>query len=127
MLLSTCSLLIDLRRTPEERYQYSVRKQQKTLEEFASHEIEWAENLMYWYRLQKKDMPDDEYRACTFFENKEFLRKPGSLTLLYEMFLRCIRELPEVTKELAFDLLAYRFRMYANVLKAGGYDGGTDW
>jgi len=72
-------------------------------------------------------MPDDEYRACAFFQNKEFLRKPGSLTLLYEMFLRCIRELPEVTKELAFDLLAYRFRMYANVLKAGGYDGGTDW
>jgi hypothetical protein len=115
------------RRTPEERYTYNIRKQKKTLEEFAEQEIEWAEHLILWYRINKQDMPDDEYRACVFFMNKEFLRKPGSLTLLYEMFLRCIRELPEVTKEIAFDILAFRFRMYAEVLKKGGYDGPTDW
>jgi hypothetical protein len=115
------------RRTPEERYKDNVSKQQKTLEEFAVHEIECAGDLMTWYRLKKIDMPDDEYRACAFFLNKEYLRKPGSLTLLYEMFLRCVHELPAATKELAFDLLAYRFKMYAAVLKTGGYYGREDW
>jgi len=115
------------RRTPEERYKYSVRKQQKTLEEFASHEIEWADNLMMWYRLNHKDMPDDEYRACAFFLNKEYLNKPGSLTLLHEMYVRCLNELPEFTKELAFDFLSFRFKSYAKVLRTGGYDGRTDW
>ena len=115
------------RRTPEERYKYNVRKQQKTLEEFAAHEIEWAEHLIYWYQLLKKDMPDDEYRACAFFLNKEYLKRPGSLTLLYEMFERCSRELPEFTKELAFDFLSFRYKSYAKVLQTGGYDGRTDW
>jgi len=109
------------RRTPEERYKYNIRKQQKKLEDFADHEIEWANDLMLWYRLKKEDMPDDEYRACAFFINKEFSRKPGSLTLLYEMHNRCHRELPEVTKENAFDLLTFQFKMYAKVLEKGGY------
>jgi len=104
-----------------------VRKQQKTLEEFASHEIEWAGHLILWYRLKKEDMPDDEYRACVFFMNKEFLNKPGSLTLCYSMYEKCQNELPEVTKEMAFDLLAYRFKMYARVLKTGGYNGEANW
>jgi hypothetical protein len=60
-----------------------------------------------------------------FFKNREYLNKPGSLTLLYQMYLRCIQELPAPTKEIAFDLMAYRFKMYAGVLKTGGYDGGT--
>jgi hypothetical protein len=47
--------------------------------------------------------------------------------MLYEMYLRCCRELPEYQKEIAFDLLAFRFKMYAEVLKTGGYDGRTDW
>jgi len=116
------------RRTPEERYEYSISKQRKTLEEFAEHEIEWADHLLLWYRLNGEDMPDDEYRSCAFFKNREFLKKPGSLTLCYEMYLRCMNELPEFTKELAFDLLAYRYRRYAKVLKSGGYDGkATDW
>jgi hypothetical protein len=115
------------RRTPEERYNYNVRKQQKTLEDYASHEIEWADDLMHWYELQKKEMPVDEYRACAFFKNKEFLRKPGSLTLLYQMFLRCHNELPGVTRENAFDILCFRFKMYAEVLKTGGYNGREDW
>ena len=115
------------RRTPEERYKEAIRKQQKTLEEFAAHEIEWAEDLIRWYRLRKEEIPDDEYRACAFFMNKEFLKKPGSLTLLYEMYQRCLNELPEVTKEIAFDLLAYRYKMYAKVLRTGGFDGRADW
>jgi hypothetical protein len=115
------------RRTPEERYNYNIRKQQKTLEEFAEKEMLWAEDLIYWYSLMKMDMPSDEYRACAFFINKEFLKKPGSLTLLYRMFERCMTELPPCTKETAFDLLGYRFKMYAKVLQTGGYDGTNDW
>jgi len=113
--------LIMRRRTLEERYQDNLRKQQKILEEFAAHEIEWADDLLCWYRLRKKEIPDDEYRACAYFINKEFQRKSGSLTLLYKMYLRCLSELPAVTKELAFDLLAYRFKMYAEVLEKGGF------
>jgi len=66
-------------------------------------------------------MPDDEYRACAFFQNTEYLNKPGSLTLLYGMYRQCQEELPEVTKENAFDLLRFRYRMYAKTLEKGGY------
>ena len=111
------------RRLPEERYRFSLRKQEAELQEFAAGEIQWAEDLMYWYKLRGEDIPDDQYRACVFFLNKEFSRKPGALTLLYGMYKRCMNELPEVTKELAFDLLGYRFKLYAGALRAGGYDG----
>jgi hypothetical protein len=109
------------RRTPEERYKDNIRKQQTILEEFATHEIEWTDDLLLWYRVKKREIPDDQYRAVAFFKNKEYLRKPGSLTLLYKMYLRCVRELPAYTKEIAFDLLAFRFTMYAEVLKTGGF------
>jgi hypothetical protein len=109
------------RRTPEERYKDNIRKQQTILEEFAAHEIEWADDLLLWYRVKKLDMPDDEYRAVTFFKNRDYLHKPGSLTLLYEMYRRCMRELPEATRETAFDLLAYRFHAYAVTLEKGGF------
>jgi hypothetical protein len=113
--------------TPEERYKYNNRKQQKILEEFAEHEIEWAEHLLTWYKLKKVDMPDVEYRACAFFMNREYRNKPGSLTLLYQMYMRCGNELPSVTRENAFDILCFRFKMYAEVLKTGGFDGRADW
>ena len=109
------------RRTIEEKYRDNIRKQKKTLEEFAAHEIEWANDLMLWYRVKKLEMPDDEYRACAFFQNKEYLRKPGSLTLLYEMYLRCYSELPETTRENAFDILRFRYKLYAQVLEKGGF------
>jgi hypothetical protein len=109
------------RRTPEERYKENIRKQERTLEEFAAHETEWADDLLLWYRARKRDMPDDEYRAVAFFKNREYLRKPGSLTLLHEMSLRCVRELPLPTKETAFDLVAYRYHVYAVALEKGGF------
>jgi len=109
------------RRTPEERYSYNVRKQQRTLEEFAAHEFEWAGDLLLWYKLRKEEIPDDEYRACAFFQNKEYQRKPGSLTLLYKAYLRCLNELPEPTKEIAFDLLRFRYKIYAKTLERGGF------
>jgi hypothetical protein len=112
-----------VRRDPEARYKEKIRKQQQMLEEFAAHEIEWADDLLLWYRVKKREIPDDEYRAVAFFKNREYLRKPGSLTLLYSMYQRMAEELPPATREIAFDLLAFRFRMYAEVLKTGGYDG----
>jgi hypothetical protein len=109
------------RRTPEERYKEHIRRQQTMLEEYAAGEIEWADDLLWWYRAKKREIPDDEYRAVAFFKNREYLRKPGSLTLLYLTYQRCCRELPAYTREIAFDLLAFRFRMYAEVLKTGGF------
>ena len=79
-----------------------------------------------WYRVKKEDIPDDQYRACAFFKNREYLKKPGSLTLLYEVYVRCGKELPRATKETAFDLLCFRYRMYAAALKTGGFDGPKD-
>jgi hypothetical protein len=114
------------RRTPEERYKDNIRRQQTILEEYATHEIEWADELLLWYRVKKREIPNDEYRAVAFFKNREYLHKPGSLTLLYQMYQRCCRELPAYTKEIAFDLVAFRYRMYAEVLKTGGFDGRTD-
>ena len=109
------------RRTPEERYKYNVRKQEKILSEFSDYENEWANDLITWYRLKKMDMPDDIYRACAFFINREYKNKPGSLTLLYQMYLRCNSELPEVTRENGFDILCFKYKMYAEVLKKGGF------
>jgi hypothetical protein len=109
------------RRSTEERYKYNVRKQQLALEEFAEYEYGWAGDLMLWYKAKKLEMPEDEYRACAFFRNREYRNKPGSLTLLYEMDIRCNSELPEVTRENAFDILRFKYKMYAKVLEKGGY------
>lgn len=109
------------KRDPESRYFEHVRRQQQLLEEFAAHEIEWAGDLLRWYAIKNRDIPDDEYRAVAFFKNREYLRKPGSLTLLYTMYQRCARQLPQPTKETAFDLLAYRFKLYDAALEKGGY------
>jgi hypothetical protein len=109
------------RLTIEERYQYNLRKQQRTLQEFAEYEYDWSGDLLFWYNCRKEEIPDDEYRACAFFQNKEYRNKPGSLTLLYQMYVRCNKELPSVTKENAFDILRFRYKMFAKVLRTGGY------
>jgi hypothetical protein len=109
------------RRTPEERYKENLYKQQKILEEFATHEIAWADDLLLWYRVKGREIPDEEYRAVAFFKNREYLHKPGSLTLLYSMYRRMVSELPPPTREIAFDLLAYRYHVYAVTLEKGGF------
>ena len=109
------------RRTPEERYKESIRKQQKLLEDFAECEYERSDDLLLWYSIKKLDMPEDVYRACAFFRNREYRNKTGSLTLLYQMYVKCNNELPSITKEMAFDLLRYRYRMYASALAKGGF------
>jgi hypothetical protein len=111
------------RRTPETKYFEKTLKQREELEEFAKHETEWAEDLLLWYRLKKQDIPDDEYRGVAFFINREYLQKPGSLTLCYLAYQDMMRELPPVTKETAGCLLAYRYKVYCAVLGKGGYGG----
>jgi hypothetical protein len=110
------------RRTPEERYRERIRAQQTILEDYAAHEIEWADDLLLWYQVKRLDRPDDEYRAVAVFKNREYLRKPGSLTLLYSMYQRMNKELPEAAKENAFHLLAYRYKVYSKTLEKGGYN-----
>jgi hypothetical protein len=111
------------RRTIEERYREHYRKERKILEEYAAHETEWADDLLLWYRARKQEIPDDEYRAVVFFQNREYENKPGSLTLLYSMYQRMLRELPPPAREIAFDLAAYRYKVYAITLAKGGFDG----
>jgi hypothetical protein len=109
------------KRDPAARYHENLRHEQKTLEDYAAHEIEWADDLLLWYRAKHLEIPDDQYRAVVFFRNREYLARPGSLTLLYEMYQRLATELPEPDKETAFDWLAYRYKVYALALEKGGY------
>ena len=109
------------RLTPEDRYTFHLRRQQKSLDDFAAHETEWADDLLMWYRLRNEDIPDDTYRGAVYFLNREYALKPGSLTMLYLLYNRLMAELPAPTKELAFDLLGFRFAKYAHALDKGGY------
>jgi hypothetical protein len=109
------------RRDIETRYREHYRRERRILEEFAAHEIEWADDLLFWYKVRKEEIPDDEYRAVAFFKNQEYERKPGSLTLLYSMYQRAVKELPAPTKETAFDLVAYWYKLYARTLEKGGF------
>jgi hypothetical protein len=104
------------RRDAEQRYQDALNKQKRILYDFIAHETEWADHLMLWYRVKKLDMPEDEYRGCAYFLNKEYRNKKGSIIYLYEANLRCETELPDCTKETAFDLVRYKYKVYAHVL-----------
>jgi len=104
-----------------ERYKLKENEQKEELDEFAEHEIEWAGDLILWYKHKNIDMPLDEYRACAFFINKEYVNKPGSLTLLYKVYLLYFQDTTNVTRENAFELLRYQFRLYAKTLEKGGY------
>ena len=110
------------RKTVVEKYFEKIQRQKELLEEFICYETDWAKDLIKWYKIKKKEIPDDEYRACAYFINKEYLHKTGSLTLLYQMFDRCNKELPECNRENAFDLLRFKYKMYAKSLKEGGFD-----
>jgi len=109
------------RRTVEERYKYNLDKQKRKLDDFIEHETEWANDLILWYRIKKIDMPEDEYRGCAYFINKEYLIKKSSINLLYQAHLSCNEELPELTKENAFNQVKYKYKLYTHVLKKGGY------
>lgn len=106
----------------ETRYREYIRHQQKRLEKYAALEIEWAGDLLSWYRKRHLEIPDDQYRAAAFFLNREYLQKPGSLYRLNKMYRRFMAEVSPPSKELAFDFTAYRFMAYAKTLQEGGYD-----
>jgi hypothetical protein len=108
-------------RDVETRYYELVRNQRKALQEYAAHEIEWADDLLMWYRVKKIEIPDDEYRGVAFFKNREYVRKPGSLTLCYLLYQQIMDEIPAPIKETEFYWLGFRYRMYAAALEKGGY------
>jgi hypothetical protein len=110
-----------MRKTAEERYQLNLNQQKRKIDDFIIHETEWANDLILWYRLKKIEIPDDVYRGCAFFINKEYLNKKGSINLLYQTHLACNKELPVVTKENAFDVVRFKYKTYAHVLKKGGF------
>ena len=66
-------------------------------------------------------MPDDEYRGCAYFINKEYSIKKGSILYLYNAYKKIMAEMPEITKETAFDQVKYLYKTYALVLSKGGY------
>lgn len=109
------------RLTPEEKYLYSLKKQRETLGAFAADEELNSEMLLLYYKQKGRDMPDDVYRSCAFFINSEYRRKPGSLFLLYQTREKLQKEFTEITKENAVDVLCYRYRMYAAMLREGGF------
>ncbi|GHU83906.1 hypothetical protein FACS189468_9460 [Spirochaetia bacterium] len=108
-------------RDPERRYWENIRQEERILGEYAAFEIEWADDLLRWYRVKHLEIPDEQYRAAAFFKNREYLSKPGSLALLYLTYQRLLKELPEPTKEIAFDLTAYRYKVYGLTLTKGGF------
>jgi hypothetical protein len=109
------------RLTPEEKYLYSLRKQREALADFIEDEEVNAGLLFALYKQKKRDMPDDIYRACAFFINKEYQRKKGSLFLLYQTREKLQKEIKEITKENAAGVLCYRYQMYAAMLREGGF------
>jgi hypothetical protein len=42
------------------------------------------------------------------------------------MNIKCHNELPEVTRENAFDILCFTYRMYAKVLETGGFGSASN-
>ena len=109
--------------TAEKQYKEKLRRQRRELEEFAAHETKRADDLTRWFKQKEMEIPEDASRVCDFFKNREYLVKPGSLTLLYFAYADCVGELPSSPRENAFDLLCFRFKRYAKALKTGGYDG----
>jgi seryl-tRNA(Sec) selenium transferase len=109
------------RLTPEEKYIYSLRKQREALNAFSGDEELNSEMLLAYYKQNGRDMPDDIYRACAFFINREYQRKSGSLYLLYQTLEKLQKEFTGITKENAIDVLCYRYQVYAAMLREGGY------
>jgi hypothetical protein len=105
----------------EERYWYHLRKEREMLDDFTGTERDAAETLLLSYKLQKRDVPDDIYRAVCFFMNAEYKTKPKALVELYFADQKLIAELREASKERALDLLCYRYQVYGAILLQEGY------
>jgi hypothetical protein len=105
----------------KEKFLYGMRNVQKTLDEFEENQRADADNLLYIYKYNKQDMPLDVYRSVAFFMNREYKNKSGSLYLLYQANERLRKEMPKATKENIVEHIAYRFKVYTQVLEEAGY------
>jgi hypothetical protein len=102
-------------------YYERLKNQREALERFADDTADEAEALAGVYRRRKKDMPDDEYRSCAFFMNREYRNKNGSLFLLYRTKEKLKTELPSATDAAALDRIRYQFRVFTQMLAEGKY------
>jgi hypothetical protein len=105
----------------EERWLYHTRKERKILEDFVREEKLMAMTVFDIYRQKHVEMPDDVYRGIAFFINEEWLKKPGSLCLLYETKQHILADMPAVEKETALDQTCYFFKVYCAALTKGGF------
>jgi hypothetical protein len=111
------------RKNWEAEYFERTRKQTEELRRFAQDEELNAGFLIDYYRRKERDMPDDIYRACAFFINKEYLykNKSGALSLLCQTEDKRKKESPAVTKENYIDILCYKYQLFAAMLRQGGF------
>jgi len=110
-------------RTAEERYFDNASEQKAELLRFAVSETEWAGYLIRLYKQKKMDMPDLEYRGVSYFLNKEYEIKRGSLSLCRQVYAGLENKFGDFSRELAFELLRFRFWHYGKALNEGGYSG----
>jgi hypothetical protein len=66
-------------------------------------------------------MPPDVYRSVAFFVNREYKNKNGSLYLLFQADERLRKEMPVATVENITELIAYKFKVYTQILEEAGY------
>jgi hypothetical protein len=107
--------------SPEERYRFAMRHELAELDNFVSEEALFADNLLYEYKRRGADLDEAAYRACAFFVNGEYKTKPLAVALLYNARTKLLKELPQSTVETAMSLLAYRFKVYGELLLQGDY------
>jgi hypothetical protein len=106
--------------TAKEKYFYRIRKEQRALENYVATELRWAESIIKRCRQLRRDCLESVYRACLYFRNREYLGKPESLVLLYNL-AELARKEAEQNKELdEWTKAIYRFKIYTQSLKQEG-------
>jgi hypothetical protein len=105
----------------EEKHLFKTRKERKILSGFLEEETLMAQVVLALFRQKQVDPPDDVYRGLAYFINEEWIKKPGSLCLLYETKKSVEADMPPVIKETAFDQACYFLKAYCAVLTKEGY------
>jgi hypothetical protein len=109
------------KRNYENIYRENIRLQRKELKSFIDRCTSDADDLICLYKCEKADMPDDEYRSAAFFLNKEYEKKVLALLELYKLQKKLYAELPKTTKENCLVKLQFKFKVFSEALKEGGF------
>jgi hypothetical protein len=105
------------RKSRVDKYLAKIELEKDKLKCFANDEELNADMLLYRYKLDGRDVPDDIYRACAFFINGEYNTKSGILPVLYQTRESLRSNLPKVIKENAIDQLCYRLQVYNRLIE----------